>query len=104
MSLYFTKDHEWVRVDGDVATVGISDHAQQALGERVDRLLVAFDQRGEGRLVAIERPADELIVRGGSCTIHHRGWRDRYLDHAAFSIRIIALTPDQLRRAVDDMR
>ena len=32
MSLYFTKDHEWIRVDGDVATVGISDHAQEILG------------------------------------------------------------------------
>jgi glycine cleavage system H protein len=35
MSLYFTKDHEWVRVDGDSATVGISDHAQAALGDIV---------------------------------------------------------------------
>jgi glycine cleavage system H protein len=35
MSLYFTKDHEWVRVDGDIATVGISDHAQAALGDIV---------------------------------------------------------------------
>ena len=35
MSLYFTKDHEWVNVDGDHATVGISDHAQQALGDIV---------------------------------------------------------------------
>jgi glycine cleavage system H protein len=35
MSLYFTRDHEWIRVDGDVATVGISDHAQQALGDIV---------------------------------------------------------------------
>ena len=35
MSLYFTREHEWVRVDGDVATVGISDHAQQALGDIV---------------------------------------------------------------------
>ena len=35
MSLYFTKEHEWVRVDGDVATVGISDHAQEALGDIV---------------------------------------------------------------------
>jgi glycine cleavage system H protein len=31
----FTKDHEWVRLDGDVATVGITDHAQQALGDVV---------------------------------------------------------------------
>ena len=35
MSLYFTKDHEWIRVDGDTATVGISDHAQEALGDIV---------------------------------------------------------------------
>ena len=35
MSLYFTKDHEWIRVDGDTATVGISNHAQEALGDIV---------------------------------------------------------------------
>ncbi len=35
MSLYFTKEHEWIRVDGDVATVGISDHAQESLGDIV---------------------------------------------------------------------
>ncbi len=35
MSLYFTGEHEWIRVDGDVATIGISDHAQQALGDIV---------------------------------------------------------------------
>ena len=35
MSLYFTKEHEWIRIDGDVATVGISDHAQEALGDIV---------------------------------------------------------------------
>ena len=35
MSLYFTKDHEWIRVEGDTATVGISDHAQHALGDIV---------------------------------------------------------------------
>ena len=35
MSLHFTREHEWIRVDGDVATVGISDHAQQALGDIV---------------------------------------------------------------------
>ena len=31
----FTKDHEWVRLDGDIATVGITDHAQEQLGELV---------------------------------------------------------------------
>ncbi len=31
----FSKDHEWVRFDGDVVTVGITDHAQTALGDVV---------------------------------------------------------------------
>ena len=31
--LRFTKTHEWVRLDGDVATVGITDHAQSELGD-----------------------------------------------------------------------
>jgi len=35
MSLYFTKDHEWIRVEGDTATVGISNHAQEQLGDIV---------------------------------------------------------------------
>ena len=35
MTLYFTKDHEWLRVEGDTATVGISSHAQEALGDIV---------------------------------------------------------------------
>ena len=35
MSLYFTREHEWIRVEGDTATVGISEHAQEALGDIV---------------------------------------------------------------------
>ena len=35
MTVYFTREHEWIRVEGDTATVGISDHAQEALGDIV---------------------------------------------------------------------
>ena len=31
----YTEDHEWIRVEGDVATVGITHHAQDALGDVV---------------------------------------------------------------------
>ena len=34
-NLRYTKEHEWVRVDGDTGTVGITDHAQQELGDIV---------------------------------------------------------------------
>ena len=35
MATFYTKDHEWVRIDGDTATVGISEHAQEQLGDVV---------------------------------------------------------------------
>ena len=35
MSRYFTEDHEWIQVDGDTGTVGISDYAQGQLGDIV---------------------------------------------------------------------
>ncbi|WP_334134057.1 glycine cleavage system protein GcvH [Tepidimonas sp.] len=35
MSLKYTPDHEWIRVEGDIATVGITHHAQDALGDVV---------------------------------------------------------------------
>jgi glycine cleavage system H protein len=33
MSRYFTRDHEWIEVDGDAGTVGITDYAQGQLGD-----------------------------------------------------------------------
>jgi len=52
--LRFTKDHEWIRLDGDVATVGITDHAQEALG---DVVFVDLPEAGrevtEGEAVAV---------------------------------------------------
>ena len=35
MTRYFTSEHEWIDVDGDVATVGITDYAQSQLGDVV---------------------------------------------------------------------
>ena len=35
MTTRYTKDHEWIRLDGEVATVGITEHAQSQLGDIV---------------------------------------------------------------------
>ena len=35
MSRYFTEDHEWIDLDGDIATVGITEYAQSQLGDVV---------------------------------------------------------------------
>jgi glycine cleavage system H protein len=33
--LHYSKDHEWIKVEGDIGTIGITDHAQNALGDVV---------------------------------------------------------------------
>ena len=47
MSRYFTEEHEWVEVDGDVGTVGITDYAQGQLGD-----VVFVETPAEGRELA----------------------------------------------------
>lgn len=50
----YTKDHEWIRVEGDVGTVGITDHAQHALGD-----IVFIEVPEIGRTLAV---GDEAAV------------------------------------------
>lgn len=45
--LKYTKDHEWVRVEGDEAVIGVTDHAQSELGD-----IVFIDINTEGQDVA----------------------------------------------------
>ena len=54
MSRYFTQDHEWIDVDGDVGTVGISDYAQSQLGD-----IVFVDVPDAGKTIA---KGDEAAV------------------------------------------
>lgn len=42
-TVYFTQDHEWISVEGDQATVGITGHAQEQLG---DLVFVELPQKG----------------------------------------------------------
>jgi len=44
-SLLFTKDHEWVSIEGTLATIGITDYAQEQLGELVFVELPAIDKQ-----------------------------------------------------------
>ena len=54
MTLFFTRDHEWVRVDGEIATVGITDYAQGQLGDVVFvELPVIGDSVAAGKEAAV---------------------------------------------------
>ena len=45
MSIKYTEDHEWLKIEGDIATVGITTHAQDALG---DVVFVELPEIGRG--------------------------------------------------------
>ena len=50
----YTKDHEWIDLDGDIATIGITDHAQEQLGD----------------IVHVELPEPERIVAANeACSV-----------------------------------
>ena len=48
-TLYYTKDHEWIQLDGNVATIGITDFAQHELGD-----IVYIDINTVGKALAAE--------------------------------------------------
>jgi glycine cleavage system H protein len=51
---YFTEDHEWIRVDGNIATVGITKYAQEQLGD----------------LVFVDLPANgKELTKGGAAVV-----------------------------------
>lgn len=66
----YTKTHEWIRVEGNVGTVGISDHAQEALGEVVFVDLPETGstfKKGEsfGAVESVKTASDLYIPAGG---------------------------------------
>ncbi len=72
-NLKYTKDHEWVKIDGDIATVGITDFAQGELG---DVVFVEVDTEGEnldqeetfGTIEAVKTVSDLFMPLSGEIT------------------------------------
>ena len=64
MTVYYTKDHEWVRVEGDSATVGITDFAQGQLGDvvfvEVPEAGKQLSQGGEAAVVESVKAASDV--------------------------------------------
>lgn len=66
MSIHFTKEHEWIRVEGDTATVGITDHAQGQLGDIVfaeaPEAGRTLDKGGEAAVVESVKAASDVYA------------------------------------------
>ena len=72
-NLKYTKDHEWVLIEGDVATVGITDFAQKELGDIVYVEVETLDQtldRDEvfGTVEAVKTVSDLFLPLSGEIT------------------------------------
>lgn len=68
--LYYSKEHEWIKVEGDTAYIGITDYAQQSLGEVV---YVEFPEEGDefgageafGVIESVKAAADSYMPVSG---------------------------------------
>ncbi len=72
-NLKYTKDHEWVAIDGDIATIGITDFAQHELG---DIVYIEIETKGKaleseavfGTVEAVKTVSDLFLPVSGSIT------------------------------------
>ncbi|MGP1283514.1 MAG: glycine cleavage system protein GcvH [Parasphingopyxis sp.] len=66
MARYFTEDHEWIDVDGDHATIGITDYAQEQLGDivfvEVPESGTMLEQGGEAAVVESVKAASDVYA------------------------------------------
>ena len=66
MSKHYTKEHEWISIDGDVATIGITNHAQEQLGDVVfvelPTIGKAVTKGGDAAVVESVKAASEVYA------------------------------------------
>ena len=73
MTIKYTEDHEWIKVEGDIATVGITVHAQDALGDVVfvdlPEVGKSFEQKEiAGVVESVKAAADVYMPISGEIT------------------------------------
>ena len=66
MTTRYTRDHEWIRLDGDIATVGITQYAQEQLGDivfvEVPEVGKSLDKGAEAAVVESVKAASEVYA------------------------------------------
>ncbi len=113
MSTYFTKDHEWLKVEGDVATVGITDFAQNQLGDVVyvelpengksvsqdDEVAVVESVKAASEVFA---PVDGEIVEGNELLVDEPAKVNEEPEGAAWFFKIKLGNADQLKALMSE--
>lgn len=113
MSRYFTREHEWVEIEGDVGTVGISDYAQSQLGDitfvELPAVGAQFAQGDAAAVVDSVKAASDIFVPvSGSVTETNEALEDEPelvntdADVEGWLFRIKLADPSELSDLMDE--
>ena len=113
MARYFTEDHEWIDVDGDVGTVGISDYAQGQLGD-----IVFVDVPEEGKELTkgdeaavvesvkaasdVYAPASGTVIEGNPALTDDPSLVNSDPEGEGWFFRITLSEPDEVEELMDE--
>ena len=112
---YFTEDHEWVDVDGDIGTVGITDYAQGQLGD-----IVFVDVPEEGKAVTkgdeaavvesvkaasdVYSPVSGTVIEGNADLADNPGLVNEDADGDGWFFKLTLSDPDELSELMDESK
>ena len=112
---YFTEDHEWVDVDGDVGMVGITDYAQGQLGD-----IVFVDVPEEGKTVAkgdeaavvefvkaasdVYSPVSGTVIEGNAELADNPGLVNEDADGEGWFFKLTLSDPSELSELMDEAK
>jgi glycine cleavage system H protein len=112
---YFTEDHEWVDVDGDIGTVGITDYAQGQLGD-----IVFVDVPEEGKTVTkgdeaavvesvkaasdVYSPVSGTVIEGNADLADNPGLVNEDADGEGWFFKLTLTDPGELEDLMDEAR
>jgi glycine cleavage system H protein len=112
---YFTEDHEWVDVDGDIGTVGITDYAQGQLGD-----IVFVDVPEEGKTVTkgdeaavvesvkaasdVYSPVSGIVIEGNADLADNPGLVNEDADGEGWFFKLTLSDPSELEGLMDEAK
>jgi glycine cleavage system H protein len=112
---YFTEDHEWVDVDGDIGTVGITDYAQSQLGD-----IVFVDVPEEGKTVSkgdeaavvesvkaasdVYSPVSGTVIEGNADLADNPGLVNEDADGEGWFFKLTLSDPSELEDLMDETK
>ena len=86
--LYYTKEHEWLRVEGDTVTIGITDHAQDAL---TDIVYIELPESG----MVVDDMGEFAVVEDTPELMNTRPYGDGWI------VKMTLTNPDQVSSLMD---